>query len=113
MKHGIGTTILTSVTLAGLMTISAFAHGGAEHVIGIARTVNADSVTVEDAKHKMITVLLRPTTQVKKSGVVVKIGDLKIGERVVIHAEENKAGKLEAEEVEFGPAAPKVSTATP
>jgi hypothetical protein len=99
MKYAFGTTIL-----AGLMAASAFAHGGAEHVIGFARAITADSVTVEDAKHKMITVMLRPNTEVKKSGVAVKIGDLKVGERVVIHAEPNKAGKLEAEEVEFGPA---------
>jgi hypothetical protein len=39
--------------------------------------------------------------------VIVKIGALKVGDRVVIHAEENKADKLEAEEIEFGPAAPK------
>ena len=102
MKFGLGTTFL-----AGLMAVSAFAHGGAEHVIGIARVVNGQSVTVENAKHEMVVVLLRPTTEVKKSGMVVKIDALKVGERVVIHAEENKAGKLEAEEVEFGPAAPK------
>ena len=98
---------LSTAFLAGLMAVAAFAHGGAEHVIGFARAVTADSVTVENAKHEMVTVLLRPTTEVKKSGVVVKIGALKVGERVVIHAEENKAGKLEAEEIEFGPAAAK------
>jgi len=102
MKSG-----LSTVFLAGVMAVSAFAHGGAEHVIGIARTITANSVTVENAKHEMVTVLLRPTTEVKKSGVIVKIGALKVGDRVVIHAEENKADKLEAEEIEFGPAAPK------
>jgi hypothetical protein len=102
MKYGLNTAVL-----AGVMAVSAFAHGGAEHVIGITRAVTADSVTVENAKHEMVTVLLRPTTEVKKSGVMVKIGALKVGDRVVIHAEENKAGKLEAEEVEFGPVAPK------
>ena len=102
MKYGLGTAVI-----AGLMSVSAFAHGGAEHVIGVARNVSADSVTVENAKHEMVKVLLRADTEVKKSGVTVKIGDLKAGERVVIHAEENKAGKLEAEEVEFGPAAHK------
>ncbi len=99
MKKIFGTTVL-----AGFVAAVALAHGGAEHVIGFARAINADSVTVENAKHQMITVMLRPTTEVKKSGAMVKIGDLKVGERVVIHAEPNKAGKLEAEEIEFGPA---------
>jgi hypothetical protein len=99
MKYG-----LTTAFLSGLMAVSAFAHGGAEHVIGFVRTITASSVTIENAKHEMVTVLLRPTTEVKKSGAKAKIGDLKVGERVVIHAEENKADKLEAEEIEFGPA---------
>lgn len=102
MKYG-----LSAALVSGLMAVSAFAHGGAEHVIGFVRTITATSVTVENEKHEMVNVLLRPTTEVKKSGVVVKIGALKIGDRVVIHAEENKADKLEAEEIEFGPAAPK------
>jgi len=99
MKYVLGTA-----TLAGLMAVSAFAHGGGQHVQGFLRAMTATSVTVEDAKHKMITVLLRPNTEVKKSGVMATMGDLKIGERVVIHAEENKADKLEAEEIDFGPA---------
>jgi hypothetical protein len=102
MKYG-----LSAALLSGLMAVSAFAHGGAEHVIGFVRNITASSVTVENEKHEMVNVLLRPTTEVKRSGVVVKIGALKVGERVVIHAEENKADKLEAEEIEFGPAAPK------
>jgi len=101
MKYG-----LSALVLSAVLSAAAFAHGGAEHVIGVLRGINSTSITVEDAKHKMIVVLLRPTTEVKKSGVIVKIGDLKIGERVVVHAEENKADKLEAEEIEFGPAAP-------
>jgi Domain of unknown function (DUF5666) len=58
--------------------------------------------TVENAKHEMVTVFLRQNTEVKKNGGKGKIGDLKVGDRVVIHAEENKAEKLEAEEVEIG-----------
>jgi hypothetical protein len=94
--------------MAGLFALatagSVFAHGGAEHVMGIARTVSAESVTVENAKHQMVTVLLTPKTEMKNSEMKAKWSDLKVGERVVIHAEKNPAGKLEAEEVEFGAA---------
>jgi hypothetical protein len=98
MKNALITAVL------GMLAVSAFAHGGAEHVIGFVRAITATSITVEDAKHEMVTVLLRPNTEVKKNGGKVKIGELKVGDRVVIHAEENKADKLEAEEVEFGSA---------
>jgi hypothetical protein len=99
MKYG-----LSAAFLSGLLAVSAFAHGGAEHVTGFARTITATSVTVETTDHKMVTILLRPTTEIKKSGAKAKIGDLKVGDRVLIHAEENKAEKLEAEEIDFGPA---------
>jgi hypothetical protein len=89
----------------GLLAASAIlAHGNAEHVMGFARSVSADSVTVEDAKHEMVTVMLTPKTSIKKSAVKADIMDLKVGDRVMIHAEKNKDGKLEAEEVTFGAA---------
>jgi hypothetical protein len=91
---------LTTLVLLGAGAI--FAHGDAVHVMGFARAVSADSVTVEDAKHEMITVLMRPNTEIKKSAAKAEIMDLKVGDRVMIHAEKNKDGKLEAEEVSFG-----------
>ncbi len=94
--------VLISAALAGMLTASALAHGVAEHVIGFVKAITPASITVENEKHEMVTVLLRPTTGVKENGGKGKIGDLKVGDRVVIHAEENKADKLEAEEVEFG-----------
>lgn len=95
---------LTTGFLALVAAGALYAHGGAEHVIGFARAITPASVTVETAKHEMITVLLRPNTEVMKSSMKAQMSDLKVGERVVIHAEKNKEGKLEAEEVEFGPA---------
>jgi Cu/Ag efflux protein CusF len=79
------------------------AHGGFEHVTGFVRAIDANSVTVETVKHEIVTVLLTPQTDVLKSGVKAKMADLKIGDRVAIHAMKNKDGKLEAHEVSFGP----------
>jgi hypothetical protein len=95
--------LLNASLVALIATGAALAHGGAEHVTGFARTITADSVTVETTKHTMVTIMLTPKTEVKKSEVKAAMSDLKVGDRVVIHAEKNKAGKLEAEEVEFGP----------
>lgn len=91
-------TILLTIGLAGAM----LAHGGAEHVIGTVKVIKADSLTVENAKHEMITVFLRPDTEVMKSKAKGDLKDLKVGDRVVVHAEKGKTGNLEAEEVDFG-----------
>ena len=45
-------------------------------------------------------VLFTPKMEVTKSKVAAKITDLKVGDRVVIHAMKNKDGKYEAHEVE-------------
>jgi Cu/Ag efflux protein CusF len=103
MTRRIFTTILTlslAIAFAGTM----LAHGDAIHVTGFVRAINADSVTVETAKHEMITVLLTPKMEVTRSNVKASLSDLKVGDRVVIHAEKNHDGKLAAESVAFGPA---------
>ena len=99
MKSKLTTGLLALVAAGGL-----YAHGDAEHVIGFVRTITATSVIVETGKHEMVTVMLRPDTEAMKSQMKAKVGDLKAGDRVVIHAEKNKAGKLEAEEIEWGAA---------
>jgi len=98
---------MTYRMIVGLLLISLpamlLAHGGMEHVTGVVKAIDATSVTVETVKHETMVVLLMPGTDVMKSGVKAKIGDLKVGDRVAIHAEKNKDGKLEAHEVSFGP----------
>ena len=96
--------ILAILALAFAGTL--FAHGDAVHVTGVVKAISADSVTVETVKHEMVTVALRAKMEVTRSKVKADIKDLKVGDRVVIHAEKNKDGKLVAEEVAFGPAAP-------
>jgi len=58
---------LTTGFLALFAVGALYAHGGAEHVIGFAREITPTSVTVETTKHEMVTVLLRPNTEVMKS----------------------------------------------
>jgi len=97
-------TAILTLSLALAFAATLFAHGDAIHVTGFVRTINPDSVVVETVKHEMITVLLTPKMEVTKSGVKASMSDLKLGDRVVIHAEKNHDGKLEAESVAFGPA---------
>lgn len=85
-------------TVAGVL----FAHGGAEHVTGFVKAMDADSVTVETLKHEMVKVMLTPKTEVMKAKAKAGIQDLRVGDRVVIHAMKNTDGKLEAHEVAIG-----------
>jgi Cu/Ag efflux protein CusF len=109
MNYRMITAIALGLALAFAGTL--FAHGDAIHVTGIVRAVTADSLTVETAKHEMITVLCTPKMEVTRSKVKADIKDLKVGDRVVIHAMKDEKGKLVAEEVAFGPAAPATAVA--
>ena len=98
--------IFSGFALAGAL----LAHEGAEHVIGTVKAITAQSLTVETAKHETLTIMLTPKTDVMKSKAKGDIKDLKVGDRVVVHAAHGKAG-LEAQEVDFG-AAPSAAAAT-
>jgi hypothetical protein len=98
--------MISALALAGAM----FAHEGAEHVTGTVKSIAPGSLTVETTKHETLTIMLSPKTEVMKSKAKGDIKDLKVGDRVVVHAAHGKAG-LEAQEVDFGPA-PAAAAAT-
>ena len=91
-------TMLSALALAGAM----LAHEGAEHVTGTVKSIAPGSLTVETTKHETLTIMLSPKTEVMKSKAKGDIKDLKVGDRVVVHAAHGKSG-LEAQEVDFGP----------
>ena len=84
------------VLVAGL----AFAHGKEQHVMGTVISMSDNSITVKTAK-ETVTVYTMTTTKFVKGGVPAFMKDLKIGDRVVIHAG-NMDDKLMAKEVRFG-----------
>jgi Cu/Ag efflux protein CusF len=86
-----------------VLAATLFAHGGAEHITGVVKATNADSIVVETLKHETVTVLLTPKTESLKSNVKASLKELRPGDRVVIHAVKNKAGAYEASEVQWGP----------
>jgi hypothetical protein len=91
------------LVMALLCNGSLFAHGNEKHVMGTVKAVGADSVTVETAAHHDQTVQITAQTKFIKSGAPSSLSDLKVGDRVVIHAK--AAGdRLQATEVKFGAA---------
>jgi Cu/Ag efflux protein CusF len=102
MNEEMTNRILTCLFLMLALAAALAAHGDAIHVTGTVKAISPASVTVETVKHESVTVVLGPKTEVMKSAAKADIKDLKVGDRVVIHAMKNKEGQLEAEEVAFG-----------
>jgi len=82
------------------------AHGGGAHLMGTITAVDAKSVTIKDKDGKAIVVNLDKATKFVREKKAASTGDLKVGERVVIHAKmDEKTKAYTAEEVDLGAAA--------
>jgi Domain of unknown function (DUF5666) len=79
----------------------AVAHGGLEHVRGTVAKVSDQSVTVTTTAGKTVEVLLDAQTTYARADKPIQKSDLKVGDRVVIHAAE-KGTTLTAHTVEVG-----------
>lgn len=82
-------------------TIPAVAHEGMEHIIGTVTNVGSDTLTINTTKGKTVKVSVDAKTQYARGKAVVKLADLKEGDRVVVHAMEMH-GSMVAHEVILG-----------
>lgn len=89
-----------ALTLSLLVSL-AYAHGGMEHVMGTIAQINATSITVTTTDGKSQTVLLNPETTYAKNNTAIAMKDIKVGDRVVIHAT-RKNNELTAATVAVG-----------
>ena len=96
-------TITSFLVLIGLALApaAALAHGGLEHVRGTIAKVSDQSVTVTTTAGKTVEVLLDAQTTYARADKPIQKTDLKVGDRVVIHAAE-KGSTLTAHTVEVG-----------
>ena len=107
--HSIITTKLG--TLAAILTLAfvallpamAIAHGGEEHVIGAVTKISDTSVTVKTTAGKMVDVGFDEKTTFARAKQPIQKTDIKVGDRIVIHAVEVNE-KLTAHTVEIGTA---------
>ena len=80
------------------------AHGGEEHVIGTVTKVSDTSVTVKTTAGKIVEVAFdAKTTTYARAKMPAQKSDVKVGDRIVIHAMEVNE-KLVAHTVELGAA---------
>jgi hypothetical protein len=103
-KLKIQVALLAILSLALLPTI-ATAHGGEEHVTGTVTKISDTSVTVKTTAGKIVEVGFdaKRTTYARAKQPIQKT-DIKVGDRIVIHAMEVNE-KLFAHSVEIGTAA--------
>ncbi len=81
----------------------AFAHGNEKHVMGTVTAVSDNSITVETMDKHQVTVDVASRTSFTKGATTATLKDLKVGDRVVIHAVE-KDEHLQAHTVRIGTA---------
>jgi hypothetical protein len=95
--------IIKRIALIALLIapMIAFAHGGLEHVRGTIAAISDQSVTVTTTSGKTVEVLLDAQTTYARADKPIQKTDLKVGDRVVIHAAE-KGTTLTAHTVEVG-----------
>jgi hypothetical protein len=101
-KLKIQVAILAIVSLALLPTI-ATAHGGEEHVTGTVTKILVTSVTVKTTAGKTVEVGFDAKTTYTRAKQAIQKTDIKVGDRIVIHAMEMNE-KLVAHTVEIGAA---------
>lgn len=97
--------ILAIVSL-GLLPIIARAHGGEEHVIGTVLKISDTSVTVKTTAGKTVEVGFDAKTTYARAKQPIQKSEIKVGDRIVIHAVEVNQ-KLVAHTVEIGAVAAK------
>ena len=97
-----------ALVLIGLIVISSTivsAHGDQQHVMGTVTKIDAGSISVKTTTGEVKVVMILPTTKFLKGAVAGTAQDVKVGDRVVIHAKPE--GKmLHATEVKVGAASP-------
>ena len=88
-------------TLLSAMSVLMFAHGTEKHVMGKVTSISDNSITVETTSKQSVTVEVTDQTKFEKSGTAATLTDLKVGDKVVIHADPS-GNKLIAHQVRFG-----------
>ncbi|HMK22273.1 MAG TPA: DUF5666 domain-containing protein [Terriglobales bacterium] len=93
--------IAASMVLA--LAALVWAHGDEQHVMGTVSKLDGSTITVKTQDGSQTTVMVTVETKYVKAGAAAKLEDLKVGDRVVIHAKK-MGDMLHATEVKIGEA---------
>jgi hypothetical protein len=89
--------VLTTLLLSALV----FGHGSQQHVMGTVAAISAQSITVRTTAGQLTEVSINQKTAFSRAGKKIDLKQIKIGDRVVIHAMKQEHG-LEATTVQVG-----------
>jgi Cu/Ag efflux protein CusF len=78
-----------------------WAHGDEQHVMGTVTKIDLMSISVRTTDGAVKTVKVMPETKFVKNASTTRLEDLKVGDRVVIHAKA-RGDMLQATEVKIG-----------
>ena len=92
--------VAISISLLYFATF-AFAHGNEQHVMGTVTEVTDNSITVETKDHHKVTVSVVAETKFARGTSEATLKDVKVGDRVVIHAVKQEQ-QLQAHTVRIG-----------
>jgi Cu/Ag efflux protein CusF len=81
----------------------AWAHGDEQHVMGAVTKVDGMNITVKAQDGSLKNVMVTSETKYVKAGSPAKLDDIKVGDRVIIHAKK-MGDMLHATEVKIGEA---------
>jgi Cu/Ag efflux protein CusF len=70
--------------------VPARAHDGMEDVTGTIQSVADSSISVKTTKGKVVSIKLDAKTEYTRGKAQAKLADIKTGDRVVVHAKEEK-----------------------
>jgi hypothetical protein len=93
--------LFSMAVLVAMLAVGTWAHGTDKHVMGVEPKITDTEVSVEGADKQVTVVKLAADTEFVKSGAAASLKDLKVGDRVVIHAKP-VGTDLIAHEVRFG-----------
>jgi hypothetical protein len=93
--------LFSVLTLLIVFASVTFAHGTYTHVMGTVTKITDTEVTVETTDKQLTVVKIAANTSFLKGGAAATLKDLKVGDRVVIHAKPIGTD-LVAHEVRFG-----------
>jgi Domain of unknown function (DUF5666) len=80
----------------------AIAHGDYQHVMGTVTKVSGNSITVQTTANETVELVTSPDTKFSRGDAAIDGRELKVGDRVVIHAKKTSDGKLVAHTVQIG-----------
>jgi len=85
----------------GFFASLALAHGNEQHLMGVVKSISKSSITVQTTNNQIQEVTITDKTTFENAGAPSRMDDLKVGDRVVIHAVKS-GDKLVAHTVRFG-----------